>query len=456
MQVIIPAEKVSTTEDQQDEKASMIDELDSIASSGPSSPKEADRMVDLVQRLMLRGAGYKGKLSVTEALVGAFRGEDGQRLIDEIHDMTNAINDLDTSFERAYKLLLRTDGNKYEDSDGDMVGYAPRWHQYHEASITPSPLVGIPIDHFYVQAFRQLITESKNVASVGKCYAERYAQEVPQKLDKLRRILEDPRAETETLDETRKRANKTIQLLEASINVLLKDIDDTETKARKLVANLEELSRQIEILSQELRHNFNRLATGVDASITKSAEESVRRAQNKLDEIEQEIFACSTIAIAASTCVAGIGCFAGTTCASTVLPAHAISVAGVRHAQTSVNACISLVRLASAKKLTAPTRELSESEKELEDVSAIQEQVHTTATRLGIMVTIWSSIQFDATRLREWLKDCLNPDVPVESRQDVASYLSENRISSIYSILCQVLQTYATQVDVSAVNTLNT
>ncbi|KAJ2928413.1 hypothetical protein H1R20_g8685, partial [Candolleomyces eurysporus] len=335
MWVMIPAEKASTTEDQQGEKASIIGDLDSIASSGPSSPKEADRTVDLTKRLTLRDARDSGKLNVTEALVSAFRGEDSQKLIDEIHDMAGTINDLDTSFERVYRLLLRTNGNKYKDTDGNMVGYAPRWYQYHEASITPPPSVSVPIDHFHVQAFRQFITESKNIASVGKCYAERYAQEVPEKLDKLQRILEDPRTETETLEETRKRANKTIQLLEASINV---DMNDTETRARKLGANFEELSERMKILSQELRQDFNRLAMGGNAGITETAEESVRSAQKKLNEIEQEIVSYSAIAIGASTCVAGIGCFACTTCASTILPAHAISVASVRHAQTSVNA----------------------------------------------------------------------------------------------------------------------
>jgi hypothetical protein len=48
-----------------------------------------------------------------------------------------------------------------------------------------------------------------------------YAQEVPEKLERLRRIIEDPRTETETLEETRRRANRTMQLIEASINLLL-------------------------------------------------------------------------------------------------------------------------------------------------------------------------------------------------------------------------------------------
>ncbi|KAJ2921168.1 hypothetical protein H1R20_g15927, partial [Candolleomyces eurysporus] len=229
-------------------------------------------------------------------------------------------------------------------------------------------------------------------------------------------------------------------------------MNDTETRARKLGANFEELSEQIKILSQEIRQDFNRLAMGANASITKAAEESVRSAQKKLNEIEQEIVSYSAIAIGASTCVAGIGCFACTTCASTILPAHAISVASIVSASIMG---VSLVRLVSPKNLTAPTRELSEAEEKLEDMNIIQEQVHTIATRLGIIVSIWSSIQFDAIRLREWLNDCLNPDVTVESRQDFASYLSENRISSIYNIVCQVLQTYATQVNVSAGNPLN-
>ena len=53
-------------------------------------------------------------------------------------------------------------------------------------------------------------------------FAPGYAQEIPQKLEKLRKILEDPRTETESIEETRKRANRTMQLIEASINILLK------------------------------------------------------------------------------------------------------------------------------------------------------------------------------------------------------------------------------------------
>ncbi|KAJ2929946.1 hypothetical protein H1R20_g7150, partial [Candolleomyces eurysporus] len=154
MQVITPAEKVSTTGNQPDKTASMIDELDSTASSGPSSPKGADRVVDLTQRLTLRNAGDNNKLKITEASVGAFKGDDGQKLIDEIHDMANTINDLDTSFERAYKLLLRADGNKYKGSDGNVVGYAPRWHQYQEAFITRSPSLSVTIDHFIWNVLR--------------------------------------------------------------------------------------------------------------------------------------------------------------------------------------------------------------------------------------------------------------------------------------------------------------
>jgi hypothetical protein len=73
-------------------------------------------------------------------------------------------------------------------------------------------------------------TGAKNVLSG-------YAQEVPEKLEKLRRIIEDPRTETETLEETRKRANKTMQLIEASINLLLKvsDVQSQGFRALRLL-----------------------------------------------------------------------------------------------------------------------------------------------------------------------------------------------------------------------------
>ncbi|KAJ2929954.1 hypothetical protein H1R20_g7149, partial [Candolleomyces eurysporus] len=416
IQVIIPREKVATTEYQQDEKASIISEGDSIASSDPSSPKDADQKVDLALPLMLESAQVNSKLDVTKVSVGAFSGKYGQEVVNAIYGLGDTINDLDTSFHCAYSLLLRVDSNKYKDSDGKMVEYAPTWRQYHEAA--------------------------------GKCYADRYAQEVPEKLEKLRNILRDPRTEDETLDETRKRASKTIQLLEASINVLLKDMDETEKKATKLGANLKTLSDQIKVLSGGLGHGLVRLDTGVDVSVTKAAEESVRNAQKKLDEIEKKVATHSKIAVGGSVCVAGIGCFAGAKCASSILAALGVSAASIVFASILG---VSLVKLVFPKKLTAPTRELTEAEEKLKDVNAIQDEVRNIATGLGRIMEIWSSIQSDAVQLREWLKGCLNADVPVE---DVAGRLSENRIGLIYDILCQMLQIYATQVSVRALKPL--
>jgi hypothetical protein len=48
-----------------------------------------------------------------------------------------------------------------------------------------------------------------------------YAKEVPEKLAKLQSIIDDPRTENEEIHETRKRAEKTLKLLEATINILI-------------------------------------------------------------------------------------------------------------------------------------------------------------------------------------------------------------------------------------------
>ncbi|RXW24083.1 hypothetical protein EST38_g1793 [Candolleomyces aberdarensis] len=463
-------EKVATIEYQQDEKASIISEGDPVASSDPSSPKDADQKVDLAQPLMPGSAQVDGKLDVTKVSVGAFSGKYGQEVVNAIYGLADTINDLDTSFHCAYSLLLKVDSNKYRDSDGNAVEYAPTWRQYHEASLTLFPSVGTPIDRLYVQTFRRLIAESRDIASAGKYYADRYAQEVPEKLEKLRNILGDPRTEDETLDETRKRANKTIQLLEASINVLLKDMDETEKKATKLGANLKELSDRIKTLSGELGEGVICLATGVDVSITKAAEESVKIAQKKINEIEEEVATHSNFAMVGSFCIAGIGCFASAKCASSIFAALGVSAASAAFASILG---FSLVKLVFPKELTgrsmlqstnqrqnvysipifpAPMRELTEAEEKLKDANAIQEEVRNIATGLGRIMEIWSSIQSDVVQLRGWLKGCLNPDVPVE---DIAGRLSEDRIGLIYDILCQILQIYATQVNVRALKPLN-
>ncbi|KAJ2926610.1 hypothetical protein H1R20_g10485, partial [Candolleomyces eurysporus] len=327
-------------------------------------------------------------------MVGAFQGMAGQRIVDEIYDMANTTNKLDVSFERAYRLLLKIDCHKYAREDGTIVEYAPTWHRYHET-------------------FQQLITESKNIASAGKCYAERYAQEVPEKLEKLRKIIEDPRTEEETFEETRKRANKTMQLIEASINLLLKDMADTEARATKLGAKLSELSKGVTILSEELERDVDCLATTVDIDVAiQTTEEHIKNVQTKLEKLKTQVVG------SIPTC------------------------------------CSSKKELETAKEnLEALKRKRDALAQSKTDVNAIQEEVTSIVTQLGTIMKIWSSIQSDAVQLKGWLKGCLNPDVPVE---DVARDLSEIKIGLVYSILCQVLQIYATEVNVSTLNPLDT
>ncbi|KAJ2921167.1 hypothetical protein H1R20_g15926, partial [Candolleomyces eurysporus] len=364
-----------------------------------------------------------GKLDVTKVVVGAFQGTAGQKIVDEISDLANTTNKLDTSFERAYRLLLKIDCHKYTREDGSIVEYASTWRQYHET-------------------FRQLITESKNIASTGKCYAERYAHEVPEKLEKLCQIIQDPRTEMESFEETRKRANKTMQLIEASINVLLKDMADTEKRATELGAKFSELLNAVKILSEELERDVDCLTTTVDIDVTiKTAEEHIRSVQTKLDKLKAQVSTLFGVAAVSFTIGGGIGWVAGARCASGLLPAARVVQASKNELRTAKENLEVLGRKRDA---------LAQSKT---DVNAIQQEVHTIATQLGMIMRIWSSIQSDAVQLKGWLRGCLNPDVPVE---DVARDLSEMKIGLVYDILCQVLQTYATEVNVSTLKPVNT
>ncbi|KAJ2928414.1 hypothetical protein H1R20_g8686, partial [Candolleomyces eurysporus] len=387
-----------------------------------------------------------GKLDVTKVMVGAFQGMAGQRIVDEIYDMANTTNKLDVSFERAYRLLLKIDCHKYSREDGTIVEYAPTWRRYHET-------------------FQQLITESKNIASAGKCYAERYALEVPEKLEKLRKIIEDPRTEEETFEETRKRANKTMQLIEASINLLLKDMADTEARATKLGAKLSELSKGVTILSEELERDVDCLATTVDIDVAiQTTEEHIKNVQTKLEKLKTQVSALFSVAAVSFTLGGGIGWIAGARCACGILPTLGFRARDVLCVLGAVLACMGLddwgLTKASKKELETAKENLEALKRKRDalaqsntDVNAIQEEVTSIVTQLGTIMKIWSSIQSDAVQLKGWLKGCLNPDVPVE---DVARDLSEIKIGLVYSILCQVLQIYATEVNVSTLNPLDT
>ncbi|RXW24080.1 hypothetical protein EST38_g1794 [Candolleomyces aberdarensis] len=381
-----PAESIAVNIEWNEGFAKLVDQIFSLIPSDQLPEKRDDDPL-----IELNNLAKVGKLDVTKVMVGAFQGTAGQRIVDEIYDMANTTNKLDVSFERAYRLLLKIDCHKYAREDGTILEYAPTWHRYHET-------------------FQQLITESKNIASAGKCYAERYAQEVPEKLEKLRKIIEDPRTEEETLEETRKRARKTMQLIEASINLLLKDMADTEARATKLGAKLSELSRGVTILSEELERDVDCLATTVDIDVAiQITEEHIKNVQTKLEKLKTQVSALFSVA--------------------------------AKELETAKENLEALKRKRDA---------LAQSKT---DVNAIQEEVTSIVTQLGTIMKIWSSIQSDAVQLKGWLRGCLNPDVPVE---DVARDLSEIKIGLVYSILCQVLQIYATEVNVSTLNPLDT
>ncbi|RXW24079.1 hypothetical protein EST38_g1795 [Candolleomyces aberdarensis] len=411
--------------------------IDDIFSRIPSH-QPLDERDDTLTKLnsFLDNAVDNCKLDVTKAMVGAFQGAAGQEIVDEIYGMAHTTNNLNMSFERAYRLLLKIDRNKYAREDGSIMEYAPTWRRYHET-------------------FRQLITESKNIASTGKCYAERYAQEVPEKLEKLRKIVEDPRTETESIEKTRKRAKKTMQLIEASINILLKDLDDTEKRATDLGAKLSELWSGVRILSEELEQDVDRLAPTVDYDvIIKTAEEGIKQVRAKLAKLKRQVSALFSVAAVSLTACGGIGWASGARCVSSIWP-----ILGPQ-TQAPLSILATLLGEALNKEMRTAKENLEALRKKRDslaqskaDVTTIKEEVSTIATQLGTVMKIWSSIQSDAVQLKVWLKGCLDPEIPVE---DVVSDLSEMKIGFVYNILCQVLQTYSTEVNVSILKPLDT
>ncbi|KAJ2925394.1 hypothetical protein H1R20_g11730, partial [Candolleomyces eurysporus] len=385
-----PAESFAVNIEWNEDFAKLVDQIFCLIPSDQLPEKRDDD-----PPIELENLANVSKLDVTKVKVGAFQGTAGQRIVDEIYDMANTTNKLDVSFERAYRLLLKIDRRKYARKDGTIVEYAPRWHRYHET-------------------FQQLITESKNIASIGKCYAERYAQEIPEMLEELREIIEDPRTEMETLDQTRKRANKTMQLIEASIDLLLKDMADTEARATTLGAKLSELSKGVTILYEELKVDVDGLAIDINIAI-QDTEHIIR---TKLEKFKRQV-----VGFIPTYCPAGL-------------------------------TFSSRKELETAKKnLEALKRKRDALAKSKMDVNAIQEDVTSIVTQLGTIIKIWNSIQSDAVQLKGWLQGCLNPNVPVEK---VARDLSETKIGLIYGILCQVLQIYATEVSVSTLKPLDT
>ncbi|KAJ2926607.1 hypothetical protein H1R20_g10486, partial [Candolleomyces eurysporus] len=438
------AHSIAETVESHEDFGEFVDDLFSRIPSHQPLDEGDDTFTKLSN--FLNNAMDNGKLDVTKAMVGAFQGAAGQEIVDEIYDMANTTNNLNMSFERAYRLLLKIDHHKYAREDGTIMEYAPTWRRYHET-------------------FRQLIAESKNIASTGKGYAERYAQEVPQKLEKLRKIIEDPRTETESIEETRKRAKKTMQLIEASINILLKDLADTEKRATDLGAKLNELWSGVRILSEELERDVDRLTPTVDYDVTiKTAEEHIKKVRAKLGKLKTQASALFSVAAVSLTVCGGIGWAAGARCAI-----HMVPILGLRtQAPLSILATLlggkgfdDLVNTKALKKELKTAKENLEVLKKKRDaltqskadVTAIKEEVFTIATQLGTIMKIWSSIQSDAVQLKVWLKGCLDPEIPIE---DVVSDLSEMKIGFVYNILCQVLQTYSTEVNVSAVKPLDT
>jgi hypothetical protein len=128
-----PAENVSVSLEMSEGFAKTVGGLLRLISRDGSPPIELNSLTD--------ATGDQGRLDVTEVTIGAFCGTAGQEIVDDVYDTANTTNNLDLSFERVYRLLLKIDSQKYTREDGSIVEYAKTWREYHEVSI----IIALPL-----------------------------------------------------------------------------------------------------------------------------------------------------------------------------------------------------------------------------------------------------------------------------------------------------------------------
>jgi hypothetical protein len=121
-----PEESASVTLEWNEGFAKIVDEIFSLIPSD-HSPKKRDDSPPIELNSLTDANVDKGRLDVTKVMVGAFQGTSGQKIVDEVYNMANTTNNLDLSFERAYRLLLKIDSHKYAREDGTIVEYARTW-----------------------------------------------------------------------------------------------------------------------------------------------------------------------------------------------------------------------------------------------------------------------------------------------------------------------------------------
>ena len=104
---------------------------DSEANSGPTHDP-IQKLEQLTEHI--KEGAKNGKIDVTKVLVGAFKGLDGQLIVEDVYNMTDHANSLATSFANAHALLVKIDAHNYTRPGGAVVKYADTWHGYHEVS----------------------------------------------------------------------------------------------------------------------------------------------------------------------------------------------------------------------------------------------------------------------------------------------------------------------------------
>ncbi|KAJ2926613.1 hypothetical protein H1R20_g10480, partial [Candolleomyces eurysporus] len=390
----------------------------------------------------VRAGAAAGVIDVTKVLVGAIQGARGQELVDSVKDLANTINKLDKSFAHAHQLLENIDGKQYKRADGSSVEYALKWQNLRKG-------------------FGQLITKSKDIASEGKAFTEVYMQKIPPLLKELHQVLDAPETKAETLQETKRRAEKPLLRVKAVVSGLQNDMTTLKEKSASLSSESTELSQKVGFLHADLSADINVLSDKVDEDLA-NAEREVEGLKAELASLKQKLDNCFTSIYASGGSTAGgalLGCGAAALACPILIPGVLFGVAGA--------AFFSMIGSGTATavyqgKVTAAELDLANAQKRLEemkskhsslvqsksDVASIGQDVADIQTRLKTIIAIWNVVESDATQLNAWLEQSFNnKDIPVES---IVSDLEQNNIGTIYSVLGQYLQEYTIQLEVAA------
>ncbi|KAJ2926602.1 hypothetical protein H1R20_g10490, partial [Candolleomyces eurysporus] len=414
------------------------------------SISNGNKEIDIHQKIeelgeVVKTAVAAKKIDATKIVVGAISGAQGQTVVDSVWKLVKLANDIDDSFARIAEVLQKVDAKKYTRNDGSVVQYVERWAALRKT-------------------YGQLITKSKDVASDGKVYTDRYVREVSPLLKDLKQVIEAPETQKETVDQKRKGAEQTLQLLKGISVGLTKDMETLRADATSLSAGFNGLRQDVTSLYENLTSDLTAILDDVGKEI-KTAEKVVSDFQVKLQQLHESLDGASTAMYASvgveSAGTAGLlGCAVAAAAVPAILPPVLLGIV-ITSALAAIGGAIAgdifenQVQDAEQKLREAQKRldELRQESNDLllskSDVLEVKNSVDQMTICFKTITTIWTTIQSDARQLETWLHAALNsnPDSPL---QLVVKDLGEN-IGTIYQVLGQFLQEYANQVATSGV-----